>query len=106
MRAASTTTRRGISLKIHRKSIRTPGTEALLRVEETTIQIMWRDRVSSVTPFNVFDEGVEVLAKSLKEIPDELRIPKGLPNGGQGVRQFFRLVVVNGHSFIQLVQIS
>jgi hypothetical protein len=68
-----------------------------------SIQIMGRDWVSGITPFNIFNKGVKFLAKSLEEIPDELRVPKGLPNRGQCVCQFFRLIVVDCHSFIQLV---
>jgi hypothetical protein len=64
---------------------------------------MGRDWISGITPFNVFNRGIKFLAKSLKKIPDELRVPKGLPNGGQSVCQFFRLIVVDCHSFIQLV---
>jgi hypothetical protein len=87
----------GIRLMVDGEGIGTLSTKALLRIEETSVEIMRSYRVVGVTPFNVFNKGIKVLTKTLKKVPNELVVAERLANGGQGVRQFFGLVVVNRH---------
>jgi hypothetical protein len=60
-------------------------------------------RVVGVTSFNVFNEGIKILPKTLEKVPNELVVAERLANGGQGIRQFFGLVVVDRHRLVQLV---